>query len=297
VDLSKNTDHCGGCFNACGRGDSCVAGVCRSPASPCLPNEIQCPTWGCIDINTNAFACGSCSTPCRNGEKCIDGECVYGTCLNGGTFCEGPYGAECVTDFSSDWSNCGSCGNQCGDYESCENGRCTEPSCTDYYYCDSPTGACNYIYCEQNGCTDISTDIANCGACGASCTGSDSVFWWDSYACRDGVCGCSAVANPCGPTCAVRFSYCPGGVDAGSPLDVCHAQARNAYDHCGCDSCLDEVLACSGSATCINAMDCALQSPCIGCPEPFYSCSDQWGASDPLADALVACLNRSCANP
>ena len=302
VNLASDTNHCGSCFNSCTFRYSCVAGQCRTQGTTeCLPNETYCPNWGyCMDLSNNIFACGDCYSGCNNGELCSGGECLYGTCINGGTFCQGNSEAGaysgCVTDFSTDWSHCGACGNQCGSYESCENGRCIQPSCEGYCYWDAGS-ECNVIPCRNTGCTDVATDVQNCGACDQSCTGSRSLFWWDSYTCSRGTCACSPFATPCGPGCATRFSYCPPAGYTGSELDLCNTLARNAYDRCGCANCLNEVRACAASGACINAMDCALQSPCIGCSEPFYSCTDQYGYTDALADSLVACLNRSCAMP
>jgi hypothetical protein len=59
------------------------------------------------------------------------------------------------------------------------------------------------------------------------------------------------------------------------------------------------VQACSGSPTCVNAMDCSLRSVCIGCQPTFTSCTDslQGKETDPLADKLVSCLNTQCGTP
>jgi len=305
TDVSRDTTHCGSCFFSCTAAESCVAGVCRRQDAACLPTETRCPTWGCVDMSTNVFACGGCTTVCLDGERCVDGRCAYGTCLNGGTFCEAPDGGRsaCVTNFSSDWRHCGGCHAACGGpYESCDNGRCVPPSCEGY--CggfgldgsDGSTADCQYVYCVETGCTEVTSDPANCGGCGASCTGSQ-FFWWDAYQCRRGQCACSPTANPCGPGCSTRFSYCPPPGFTGVELDLCLTLARSAYDRCACNRCLGEVRACARSTECINAMDCSLQNVCVGCSEPFYSCTDARGETNALADALVACMNRGCSAP
>jgi hypothetical protein len=283
VDPQSNPSHCGYCFNGCSSDAKCVSGSCQTPPPVCAPNTTYCSNFGqCLDVNTNPFACGSCYSPCANGERCSGGTCQTGTCIsNTATYCK--TSGRCV-ELSTDYSNCGACDNQCGPADSCSNGKCIPPDCG------------SSTYCQSSGCTDTTTDIANCGGCGKSCT-QGSMFSYDAYSCKGGACGCSPTANVCGSGCATNFWYCPPPVFSGSLADYCTQTARNGYERCACTSCLKQVQACFGSKSCVNAMDCSLGSACPSCQPVFSSCGDQNGATDPLADALLACINTQCAKP
>jgi len=75
-------------------------------------------------------------------------------------------GSVCA-DTRTDPAHCGGCGMDCGDpfgaTVTCTNGLCTSTCDEGFADCDSD---------DSNGCeTDLASDDANCGACGAMCSG------------------------------------------------------------------------------------------------------------------------------
>jgi hypothetical protein len=211
---------------------------------------------------------------------------VSGTCFNGLTDCSASSGFPDCADITKNSNHCGACDVACGTYETCQDGKCTPPVCS-----------VPYQYCPASGCTDVTTDITSCGRCGNSCTGG-SVFDYSAYGCTNGACGCAPLANKCGTSCSTQFWYCPPPEFSGSPADYCSQTARNPYEQCACKNCIAEVTTCAKSSACINAMDCSLPSICVGCGGSiFSSCGDQQGNTNPLADALINCMNANCAAP
>jgi hypothetical protein len=254
-----------------------------NPAA-CASNETYCSNFGrCIELRSNTFACGSCTNWCTNGQACVNGSCASGTCVDRTKQpCTSPEGDSSCRDLTSDHENCGSCNHACNNADSCENGKCQRPDCGDL------------DYCADTGCVDTSTDISNCGSCGNVCENGSS-YDNGAYSCNDGECGCSPLANTCGDACATQFWYCPPNDYTGSAADYCSQSARNSYERCACTKCLQQVQDCFGSASCVNAMDCALGNLCVGCDELISTCED-WntGEVDSLAADLVDCINTQC---
>jgi hypothetical protein len=60
VNLKRNENHCGECFNRCEEGEECVNGVCQGS---CPPGETVCD--------------GEC---CPEGQECVEGMCIDTTC-------------------------------------------------------------------------------------------------------------------------------------------------------------------------------------------------------------------------
>jgi hypothetical protein len=290
IDINTDVNHCGNCFGSCGGpGTACLGGTCQKTSTgpgSCRSFETFCSNLGlCVDLQSNPFTCGSCFSPCANGEQCLAGLCQVGTCV-GGSPCKSPDGSTHCPNFSNDAQNCGGCNVVCPDGVYCQNGKCVQPECA------------ASTFCGASGCVDTFSDVTNCGGCGKTCTGG-AVFDYTALTCLNSTCGCAPTANPCGKGCASDFWYCPPPGFQGSALDLCAASARNSYERCACKGCLAEVQACSGSPTCVNAMDCSLRNVCIGCQPTFNSCMDvvKGNTTDPLADKLVACLNSQCTTP
>jgi hypothetical protein len=115
-----------------------------------------------------------------NGPYCFTPECG----LVGGLLCTrdaGAPGACCFagsswtcTDFATDPANCGACGVACPVGHPCQAGVCsgTAESCEGRVngYCNLDAGP-SFVCCPGGGCTNTSTDPANCGTCGTVCDG------------------------------------------------------------------------------------------------------------------------------
>lgn len=167
--LTSN-EHCGACNSACGD-LVCVEGVCTACEEIGLTTCEDAIGGGlyCADL-TNDLNCGACGNLCTTGP-CVDGMCTSTVdCEPGFTECWG----QCV-DLQTDTFHCGTCFIQCageaGPGESsigvCVAGECQVTCLPDYTMCGER-------------CFDLSSDPANCGACGAACA---------SGSCVDGTCG------------------------------------------------------------------------------------------------------------
>jgi hypothetical protein len=119
VDVRTDIAHCGSCSRACGTGQFCSAGACRS-TTECTAPRMTCGT-SCIDITTDVFNCGACSRRCGDGQTCVGSRCVGGTptCPSPTMLC----GTRCI-DVNRDPANCGACGRACASGTTCTAGAC-----------------------------------------------------------------------------------------------------------------------------------------------------------------------------
>ena len=175
VDLSSDPLHCGGCVNACAPGESCVGGICE-PSGPipiaCAPGFTLCGGI-CAELSSDPANCGACGVVCEADPggatvSCAGGECLYTVtgpmaCAPGFTLCGG-----ICAELSSDPANCGACGVVCeadpgGATVSCAGGECLY-TVTGPMACAPGFTLCGGI------CAELSSDPANCGACGVVCS-------------------------------------------------------------------------------------------------------------------------------
>jgi len=171
--LTSN-EHCGACDNACGD-LVCIEGACTACEDVGLTTCEDLIGGGlyCADLTDSVNDCGACGNGCTTGP-CVDGACVStAECEPGFTECWG----KCV-DLQTDTFNCGRCSVACaGEVGSGESsvGYCEAGECH---------GLClpGYTLCAGR-CLDLSSDPANCGACGNDC---------GSEACVNGRCGGTA---------------------------------------------------------------------------------------------------------
>jgi len=289
--LLDDPNHCGDCGTVCASG-VCEGGFC-APLG-CEAGLVACPysehlgPAGCYDLATDRNRCGSCDSSCggagsRTNDECLEGSCVATGCIEGLFDCTG--NLDC-TSLSDDPNNCGACGVVCPSGV-CEAGGCLA---------DDTTCAAGLTYCPAlppyaasalgipAGCTDLTTDYSNCGACGASCQPADPIAmdciggqctqigcvmgWTDcgnldcthlssdplncgacGNVCESGVCEGRACV-PADTTCAAGLTYCPAKSDVVSQPAGCYDLSSD-YTHCGsCDTSCP--IASAGPMVCIE---------------------------------------------
>jgi hypothetical protein len=174
TDLSKSTS-CGGCSAVC------------PPATPfCTPsgNTFVCTNGcalgapllcgkDCVDPVTSTTNCGGCNHKCPDVANatttCAAGVCGF-SCKAGFHAC----GGKCAS--TTDPKACGAACDVCTVPPHAQ-ASCAADVCA--FACDAGWANCDAN--AVNGCeTHLSSDAANCGACGVDCMGG---------ACNAGVCG------------------------------------------------------------------------------------------------------------
>ncbi|GAB4196855.1 MAG: hypothetical protein OHK0013_04410 [Sandaracinaceae bacterium] len=244
INGDNDVANCNACGNRCtfsSGSPACIAGECR-PAS-CDPGFDDCnrmPSDGCetrLDTLMNCGRCGeTCSGTVNASEFCRTPElrCDYMSCDTGFLNCDTNRVNGCETGFSV--TNCGACGTRCGANERCNAaGDCqcgTGPSAASGEACTGTTPDC----CG-NACTDLQTDVNNCGACGNRCGAGET--------CAAGRCTCGgargavgsgeactgATPDCCGTTCV---NVATNTTNCGACGNVCGANETCSSGQCTC---------------------------------------------------------------
>jgi formylglycine-generating enzyme required for sulfatase activity len=234
---------CGGGQKLCGGGcvsiDDPAYGCSPSGCAPCvLPNATaSCGAQGCaigqcastyadcdgVAANgcersiggSDANNCGGCGTRCSATHvlpMCTDGVCD-GPCAVGYTDCDGDKQSNgCESATSADPQNCGGCGLACSTNHvtpACHSGVCAGTCSPGYTDCNGDK--------RSDGCeTAISTDVANCGGCGVTCSANHV----PSPACTGGTCT---------GACATGYADCNGDKRS----DGCETAISTDIANCG----------------------------------------------------------------
>ncbi len=192
--------------------------VCNDPDVGCLNGKCGCdkdfcgswPFIECVDFATNPYNCGRCGKVCFGSlctplqsettkntvTGCEARECKKAECDSGWLDCDRDWNdaTDCGTsngcEVPIDEQNCGACGKVCPPSTACVK-TFDGYDCFLLSQCSDPhDGVCAD---EAGGlyCTDLGTDLANCGVCGNACdTRNDSLLggFYTSRDCIEGVC-------------------------------------------------------------------------------------------------------------
>lgn len=266
ADTTTDARNCGACGRVCGPNSTCIAGSCTCGAAflRCPPSAP--PADGCTVSASDPMNCGACGTRCTGATPLCTTRGCAASCTATETLCAG----SCV-DTTSSASNCGACGSPCpavaNAMPSCSGGRCG-------FTCLSGFGDCDGN--AMNGCeVDLRSTRTNCGACGASCSSSQS--------CVAGRCECPTGQRDCGGgTCA---DCCSAGDCADTDactIDTCmgsrcqHSACSPGTRCCGARGC----LACCDDGDCASSSGhrgCASDGTCTACAMGYRDCDANAG--------------------
>jgi Stigma-specific protein, Stig1 len=237
---------CGGCGTTCPASQVCSNGNC---ADSCLSGAEVC-NGSCANTATDPSNCGSCGNQCTAPANatpgCAGGHCKW-TCNTDYGDCDSNPDNGCETALNTA-QHCGDCNIGCGAQPnaaaSCTSGSCNIVCLSGFGNCDSNLG---------NGCeADFGNDVANCGACGTTCTSGSSP------ACCSGNCKNLASdalnCGDCGTVCAGQNASgsCSNGackLQCASGFQDCDNQCSNGCE-CAVGSCLDAAVTCTLQVSC-----------------------------------------------
>jgi hypothetical protein len=286
VNLSIDSNHCGGCAVSCDDGsactnDSCAAGSCTHGSVVCTGSD-QCHSAGTCDPAT-----GVCSSTARpDGTACSDGNaCTTVDVCNGGS-CVGSTppncndGNVCTDDACNPASGCfntnnsAACndGNACTTVDVCAGGTCvgsTPPNCNDGNVCTddacNPAAGCintnNTASCSDgNACT--TGDVCH----GGTCLGGPPPDCNDGNLCTTDSCDpstglCSNTAGPDNTACSGGGFCCAGNcvdlnvAQSTSPTGIYPLSVKPGYAAVAtitnCGACGNE---CGGASSCTTKL-------------------------------------------
>ena len=185
IDPQWSDDHCKTCGNACTAPDDgctemppntrygCVEGACgglkcKSMFGDCdgdVP-QLECSSNGCEASLLDPNHCGACGVKCGPQQECALNALREPGCRDVCSYLGLVRCGDLCVDLATDPGHCGACGVQCATNHRNELGVCQGGVCKTE--CVPGFGDCNEDVAD--GCeTDLRTNPANCGACGAAC--------------------------------------------------------------------------------------------------------------------------------
>lgn len=212
------------------------------------------------------------ATPCQPGLRYACSGPVGAACWTGTKLCQadGTFGACDLTAASDDESRCGGACGPCGRAGlACVDGRC---SCAGGNLCGPADVCC--MGAAGNTCSNLASDVNNCGQCGAACTVDPGLN-------RCGVC----TTGKCAPAVC-----CPGFAECDGATRPCVGTTGNVA-HCG--ACGNHCV--TGKPQVVTA-ECR-SSRCVitGCASPFLDC-DRDGQNGCEVNPIDNSHGRVCGN-
>jgi hypothetical protein len=322
----SDVQNCGKCKAACedvpGKTPYCYGGQCGYTDCPdgfgnCDGLNDDCEQ----DITNDVKNCGRCGGLCSvaNGTAdCVEGQCVVKSCDPGYDNCDadaegGGYANGCESNLLASTASCGKCGVSCdvkNGSGTCQNGTCEVGSCKPGFdNCNSAAADGGF----RDGCeTDTTSDVDNCGGCGAGCAPANATGKCVDSTCVVGDCigtflDCTN-ADGCETDTATNIQHC--GSCMGSCSKAGATAAVCADGACGAPTCDANHLNCDGTTATAYANGCETvrsTSSCGACGQVCQttnasgaactggacapSCNAGWGACSNPQNGCTTQLN------
>jgi len=242
--LKTDIANCGVCGKKCSYAHGvaqCVGGTCQFSA--CESDWADCDgdlANGCeTQTSVDLLNCGGCGNGCsfqHAAAECVAGQCKLGACDTDYLDCDSLESTGCEVFAPTSIEHCGSCNLACSPDSgtpACKDGNCVAQSC--------PIGFGDCDGSNANGCEiDLTSDLANCGACGYACS-----FANGTATCAVGVC---QIAN-----CDKPYGNCDNNASNG-----CETNTLTSLEHCG--ACAAPCIA--GPNASVSCVDGACENAC-----------------------------------
>lgn len=255
--------------------------------------SMACQDGGVMIYKTGTWQCGAVTTLPNAAATCVGTNCTISMCSPGFGDCNKQVPDGCEVNLKT-VDNCGACGKACSAPHmgvECATGTCVTGSCSG--------GWANCNNDPSDGCEiSLTTDLNNCGACGAACSqipnGTMACFSGNCVigACNAGFGDCNGnPADGCETNLKIDLNNC-GGCNMPCPSGNCsngvcipktQGVACNANNECASTFCIDNVCcnnACNG--TCQSCNQAGKTGTCSPIPlgtDPGNECTDQGAAS------------------